>query len=176
MIDFDVSDFKESILILNSYTSSQLTQNDKKLLSKKYSSIYLSSYRTKIKPPFKKFEKVTGGCIASPMALGRILDKLSKMYLNSEFIIEGFDFYLSKNSYSGLVQTGYPLKFNQLTEHLICQSLFDHDPLFNFLYTKNIISKLKVKDSHKFLEIINLNGNEYFKKLSKFRNFQSLIQ
>jgi hypothetical protein len=176
MIDYDISNFKDSILILNYYTSNQLTKKNKELLLKKYDKIYLSTSKNKIKYPFKKFykEKDIGGHIASPMALGRILNRLSNQYPNAEFIIEGFDFYLSKNAYNKYIKTGYPLKSNQLTELLICQSIFDHEPLFNFLYVKNIISKLKIKDSHKFIEIMKLSGYQYLKRLYKFRNFSSL--
>lgn len=174
MIDYDISNFDKSILILNFYTSNQLGQEVKELLLKKYNKIYLSSTKIKIKSPFKKFNTGISGHIASPMNLGRILNYLSKMYLNSEFIIEGFDFYLSKNSYSGYVKTGLPLKNKQLTERLICQSLFDHEPLFNFLYVKNIISRLRIKDSHKFIKIINFSGDQYLKKLYKLRDFHRL--
>lgn len=176
MIDYDIANFKESILILNFYTSNQLTQEDKKLLLKKYNKIYLSSSDNKVESPFKKFNVDIGGHIASPMALGRILNNFARMHLNSEFIIEGFDFYLSKNSYSGHIKTALPLKHNQLTERMICQSLFDHEALFNFLYVKNIISRLRIKNSQKFLEIMNLSGDQYLKKLCTLRNFHSLIK
>lgn len=66
------------------------------------------------------------------------------------------------------------MNFKQLTERLIFQSLFDHVSLFNFLYVKNIISKLKIKDNHKFIEIMNLSGYRYLKRLKKIRNFRSL--
>jgi hypothetical protein len=176
MIDCDIANFKESILILNFYTSNQLTQEDKKLLLKKYNKIYLSSSNNKVESPFKKFNVDIGGHIASPMALGRILNNFAKMHLNSEFIIEGFDFYLSKNSYSGHIKTALPLKHNQLTERMICQSLFDHEALFNFLYVKNIISRLRIKNSQKFIEIMNLSGHQYLKKLCTLRNFHSLMK
>jgi len=171
----DISLFSNSILILNFYTSNQLTKKDKNFLLKKYDKIYLSGYKKKIKPPFKKFDIGIGGHIASPMALGRILNKFSKMYPNSEFVIEGFDFYMSKNSYSGSILTALPLNFKLLTERLICESLFDHDPLFNFLYVKNIISRLRIKNSQKFLQIMNLSGNQYLTKLCTLRNFHSLM-
>jgi len=178
MIDFDISNFKDSILILNYFTSNQLTEQNEKLLLKKYNKIYLSTSKKKIKYPFKKFykEKDIAGHIASSMALGRILNRLSNLYPNAEFIIEGFDFYLSKNAYNKYITTGYPLKFNQLTEYLICQSIFDHEPLFNFLYVKNIISRLRIKNSQKFLEIMNLSGDQYLKKLYTLRNFHSLMK
>jgi hypothetical protein len=175
-INHDISLFSNSFLILNSYTSNQLTKKDKKFLLKKYDKIYLSRSKKKIKPPFKKFDIGIGGHIASLMALGRILNQFSKMYPNSEFVIEGFDFYLSKNSYSGSTLTGFPLNFKLLTERLICESLFDHDPLFNFLYVKNIISKIRIKESYKFLNIISLTSDQYFKKLCKVRDFSSLIK
>jgi hypothetical protein len=174
MIDFDISNFKKSILILNSFTSEQLTKKDTRLLLKKYNKIYILSYKKKLKPPIRKFHKETGGCIASPMALGRILNWLCKINSKPKFIIEGFDFYLSKNSYSGHVQTGLPLQFKQLTEQLICQSLSDHDPLFNFLYVKNIISRYGIFNSQKFIKIMNLSGDQYLKKLIKCRNLHSL--
>ena len=174
MIDFDLSIFKKSILILNSYTSQQLTKKDTILLLKKYNKIYVSSCKKKIKPPISKFNKETGGCIASPMALGRILNWLCKISSKPKFIIEGFDFYLSKNSYSGHVQTGLPLQLKQLTERLICQSLSGHDALFNFLYVKSIISKHTIIDSQKFLTIMNLSGDQYLNKLFKFRDLYSL--
>lgn len=174
MIDYDISNFKEKILFLNSYTSNQLTQEDKKLLLNKYSKIYISPNDNKIESLFHKFNIGVAGHIASPMALGRILNFLNRRYLNSEFIIEGFDFYLSKKSYSGHVKTALPLNNIQLSEHLVCQSLFDHEPLFNFLYVKNIISKHRVKSSLKFRKFLNLSGDQYLKKLFKFRDFQSL--
>ncbi len=173
--NYDISLFSNSILILNYYTSNQLTKKDKHSLLKKYDKIYLSSSKKKIKSPFKKFDIGIGGHIASPMALGRILNKFSKMYPNSEFVIEGFDFYLSKNNYSGSILTAFPLNLKLLTERLICESLFDHDPLFNFLYVKNIISRLRIKNSQKFLQIMNLSGNQYLTKLCTLRNFHSLM-
>lgn len=172
----DISLFSNSILILNSYTSNQLTKKDKHFLLKKYDKIYLSRSKKKIKSPFKKFDTGIEGHIASPMALGRILNKFSKMYPNSEFVIEGFDFYMSKNSYGGSILTGFPLNLKLLTKRLICESLFDHDPLFNFLYVKNIIYKIRIKDSYKFLKIINLNPGQYLKKLCEVRDFSTLIK
>lgn len=173
MTEFDISNFKESILILNSYTYLQLSQESKKLLIEKYDKIFLPS-KDKLIFPFKNFDKGIEGHVCSPMNLGRILNFLNKKYINSQYIIDGFDFYLTENSYSKFVDTGFPLKKKKLTETLICHSLLNHEPLFNFLFVKKIVSELKIVNSKNFLNIINLSGMEYLKKLKKIRNFNSL--
>ena len=55
-------------------------------------------------------------------------------------------------------------------------SLADHDPIYDFLYVKNLILKnnIQIIKSLKFCEIMSLTPENYFSKLCSARNFKPL--
>ena len=175
MIDTPVTDYGDVILFLNSYTYTQFGNAEKSSLTRKYKTIYVHCRVSKIEPPFIAAKFPAGDSIAGAMGLGRILYCLLMEYGRFQCVIEGFDFYLSERGYGGYVATGVPTDDPVLAERVICQSLADHDALFNFLYVKELASTLDVAGSSEFLKIIGMSGDEYMERLVNVRKFCTLI-
>lgn len=175
MIDTTVTDYGEVILFINSYTFTQLGNAEKSSLAGKYKTIYVHCAISKIEPPFVAAKFPPGDSIASAMGLGRILYCLLMDYGKFQCVIEGFDFYLSERGYGGYVPTGVPTEDLGIAERIICQSLTDHDALFNYLYVKELASILDVVGTPAFLKIINMSGDEYIKRLVNVRKFGTLL-
>ena len=62
----------------------------------------------------------------------------------------------------------------KVDERIICDSLADHDALFNFLYVKEVCEYLNVHDSNDFRELCAKSGDWYLSKLQKIRKFELL--
>jgi hypothetical protein len=174
MIGASVTDYGDVILFLNSYTYTQIGNDEKLLLTHKYKTIYVHSAISKIEPPFVAAKFPAGDSIASAMGLGRILYCLLMEYGRFQCVIEGFDFYLSGRGYGGHVPTGVPTDNPALKERVICQSLADHDALFNFLYVKELVSSLELKGSPEFLKLLSMSGDEYIESLVNVRKLSLL--
>ena len=70
-------------------------------------------------------------------------------YNNSSVNIIGFDLYTKNNGYSGNILTALPLSDKILSEKIICKSLLDHDPVFNYLYLKLVTKHFILMDKSK---------------------------
>ena len=175
-VDEDISIYKESKLFLNSYYFNKVVLNDKKRedkLREKYDCIYVSCMHAKLNKGFKRLDILKGGNLSSPMALGRVIRRLINEYGRINCVIHGFDFYLSKNAYNSKYPTSVIDKNGVINNQEICTSLIEHDALYNFLYVKKMIEILNIKDSEAFVNIINMTGREYVKKLTDIRNCSS---
>ena len=107
------------------------------------------------------------------MALGRLLYNLVLQYGTFNCVIEGFDFYLDKKMYASY----YPsMSIDKEQEQLICSGLAAHDPLYNFLYSKELTEILDIADSDSFKSLIEMSSKSYLEELSKIRNFNTLRQ
>ncbi|MDB9992261.1 hypothetical protein OAD94_07125 [Amylibacter sp.] len=172
-INLEETYYKENILFMNSEFYNKRVSDNAKLknkLIKKYDEIYVSCRQAKLSAPFKKSKFPLGDSLASPMALGRVLYNLTQKYGKFECIIEGFDFYVGPESYKPYYPTLNYKKGNSIDNQKIYTSLADHDALYNFLFVKEIISKLDILDSSEFKRIIQLRGGDYLNELS--RNFK----
>lgn len=85
-----------------------------------------------------------------------------------------FDFYLTKNAYNSRYPTSLISKNGVINNQEICTSLIEHDALYNFLYVKKMSEILNIKESKEFINIVNMTGQEYVKKLVHIRNFSGI--
>jgi len=172
------SSFKSEILILNSYYFTNFIKGNIeaiKSLTDRYSKIYLTCMTSNLPEGFKRINLNNNGYISSEMALQRTLLFLSESYKKPECVIEGFNFYLKKDAYSNKNYHKLTRQNNgKIIEQELCLALAEHDFLFNFIFTKKIMNKIKLKDSDEFKGIINLTNEEYMQKLFKIRDFTSL--
>jgi hypothetical protein len=174
-VDFDLTPFKEKLLFVNGYYYSEKLLNNKKLRSELFS-LYgrvIVSSLSDIVEPFEKAKFPMSGNISAPMALGRVIYNLIFMYGRSNCIIEGFDFYLNNETYANYYPTLTKIK-GEVDERTICESLAEHDALYNFLYVKELAEYLNIEDSTEFKDIINKSGGWYLSSLNGTRNFSLL--
>lgn len=169
----DLSAFNHKILFLNSYFYRKKVINDPKLQQEilgSYDNIYIFCSVSKMLNGFKRLAGLPQGDIASPMGLNRVLGYLiASSTPSSEFVIDGFDLFLSKNSYKN---KKYSKNANHLpSERNICLSLTHHDAAYNFLYTKKLVNKIILRNSLAFKSIADLSVKNYIKKLVKNRDF-----
>jgi len=125
--------------------------------------------------PFKRAKFPISDNIAAPMALGRVLYNLIYTHGSFNCVIEGFDFYLSEEMYSKSYPSLARQADNSINEQLICSSLVAHDALYNFLYVRELVSMLNLKDSGSFKNLIKMDGHMYLNKLANVRNFKTLL-
>lgn len=162
--------FSEKILFLNSiYYNNKVISDpvlEKKLLVN-YNQIFVSCKISEINEPFKRSKFPLGDNLCSAMGLGRILYNLLESYGKFTCIIEGFDFYLKENSYKKY----YPSLIHE-NEYQTVKSLYDHDPLFNFLYVKELLESIELIDSFEFKKILSQDTEMYLKNLSSVREYR----
>jgi hypothetical protein len=176
-VDMDISFFEEKILFANSAYYSHLISNNENMRKKlidQFQGLYVSCRQATLCPPFVRSKFPIGDQLASPMALGRVLYNLINRYGKFSCVIEGFDFYLDKSMYSTYYPTPARKSKNEISEQVMCNSLAEHDALYNFLYAKELVGFLNVVDSLDFKKVISLSGTDYLNDLSKIRNFRSL--
>ena len=172
-VDKEVSIYKDSKLFLNSYYFNKFISNDKKRLNKlqeKYGCVYVSCMHVNLDGKIKRVGAFKAGNISSPMALGRGLATLIQEYGKINCVIHGFDFYLTKKSYNSRYPSSMISKNGAIDNQQICESLIEHDALYNFLYVKGMANMLNILESEKFTDIINLTGREYMDKLINIRD------
>jgi hypothetical protein len=174
-IEFDLTDFKEKLLFVNgAYYFTKMVNNNElcSQLLDLYGRVIVSSL-SKIDRPLEKAKFPLFGKIASQQALGRVIYNLVYNYGSFTCVIEGFDFYLDNAMYASY----YPSltrKNGKVDEQIICDSLADHDALFNFLYMKELCEYLNVHDSIDFKKLYTKSGDWYLSKLQETRNFELL--
>lgn len=178
-MDFEISNFKSSILFTNGiyYRSVVATSQDtRNHLTSKYTEIIVSCQTSALTSPFTRARFPIGDHIAAPMALGRLLYNL--LYTHGKFscVIEGFDFYLSKEMYGRAYPSLAREADNSINEQLICSGLAAHDALYNFLYVRELVSILSLEDSYSFKSLIEMDGHTYLNELASVRNFKTLLQ
>ena len=176
-VDEDVSIYKDSKLFLNSYYFNKVILNDKKRedkLREKYGCIYVSCMHAKLNNGFERLDGFKAGNISSPMALGRVINKLINEYGMINCVVHGFDFYLTKNAYNSRYPASVIGKNGVINNQEICTSLIEHDALYNFLYVKKMSEILNIKESKEFVNIVNMTGQEYLKKLVHIRNLSGI--
>ena len=170
---FKINDFPEVFLFINNHTAKFLKKKDLDLIDSNLT-IYtddtplnwgtIKTIQCNLTPRSNLF---------SPMALQRILFQLLINYNNSYVNIVGFDLYTKKNGYSGNILTALPLADKVLTEKIICKSLLDHDPVFNYLYLKIVLQHFKIMDKSKDLKnLLDMGLYDYLKLLSFARKFK----
>ena len=171
----DLSVFKENILFLNSYYYRKKLLKDKALqgrILKSYDRIFVFCRVSKMLDGFERLDGLAQGDISSPMGLSRVLVYLAaNSDKNAEYIIDGFDLFLSENPY---MNNYYKNKDHLATERNICLSLIHHDPLYNFLYLKKLAKEINLRNSSKFEKVLALSMNEYIAELFKIRDFRTV--
>lgn len=178
-MDFEISHFKGSILFTNGiyYRSVVATSQDiRNHLTSKYMKIIVSCQTSVLTMPFTRAKFPISDHIAAPMALGRLLYNLMYTHGNFSCVIEGFDFYLSKEMYGSAYPSLARQADNSINEQLICSGLAAHDALYNFLYVRELVSILNLEDSDLFKSLIKMDGHTYLNELASVRNFKTLLQ
>ena len=124
---------------------------------------------------FNSKEPIMGN-IAAPMALGIIIYNLIKKFEMTQCVIKGFDFYTKRETYSKNYPSLMSMKNETINTKKLFLSLADHDPIYDFLYVKNLILKnnIKIINSDSFCEILSFTPQDYFSKLCNSRNFEPL--
>ena len=145
-------------------------------LIKKYEQIIVSCRTSIIRDPFKRAKFPLGENIAGCMGLGRLLYNLLMSHGVFTCVIEGFDCYLDSEMYSSYYPSLARDKNFLVDEQVICSGLAGHDPLFNFLYLKEVLEMVKIVDSRALKDIVKMTGKEYLLELSKVRKFETLQQ
>ncbi len=170
--------FNEELLFLNSYYFMFAVDNNYKVqkeLKARYKKIYVTTMQEHLPEGFNVIDLHKSGYIQSEMALQRILRFLIKEYKVFDCVIEGFNFYLEKDAYKNKNYHKLTRKDNNLiNEKEICLSLANHDFLFNFKLTKNLVKRFNLIDSNDFREILSLTDDHYLEKLFISRDFSSL--
>ena len=177
-MDFEISNFKGSILFTNGIYYRSIVANSRDIrnhLTSKYSEIIVSCQTSALALPFKRAKFPISDNIAAPMALGRVLYNLIYTHGSFNCVIEGFDFYLSEEMYSKSYPSLARQADNSINEQLICSGLVAHDALYNFLYVRELVSMLNLKDSGSFKNLIKMDGHMYLNKLANVRNFKTLL-
>ena len=176
-LDIDTSKFKDKRLFINSSYFNEVVTKDcvmSNRLIEEFGIIYVHCRESNLSKPFKRAKFPLGDNIASPMALGKVLHNLIQENGKFSCVIEGFDFYLDKNSYQGYYPSLARQSNNSISEQIICSGLANHDTLYNFLYVKKQSETLNILGSIEFKKILKMNGEEYLSEISKTRNFRSL--
>jgi len=171
-----VEKFSGSMLFLNDFTyRSLLSSNIKEQVIDLYDEIYVSSKNEKLNFPFQRAKFLSQGYIASPMALQRIIFNLTTNYPGCHLIIDGFDFYLSQNPYSDKKYFKKNRGKNSLMiEKEIIISLADHDFLFNFQLTKQLLKNATLNGSQNFINLLDISSERYMKEIAIVRDFSVL--
>lgn len=179
----DLIGFKEKILVLNSFYYRNKVMKDSKfskLLTESYDFIFVSCSTSVLKEGYYRLPVIAGGNIASLMGLQRILlflTILSPLNKKIKVQIDGFDSYLSKNSYSN--SSYEKLNHNELKpsmdEKLICLALAHHDFTYNFCFLKKISLSFDIMGTSDFKNVLSNSLYEYINKLSCDRDFTTII-
>jgi hypothetical protein len=175
-VDFDLSIFSKKILYVNgNYYNEAMYKNDDYVheLLNKYDRVIVSSLSTVLDERLERAKFPISDNISAPMALGRLLYNLIFSYDRPKCVIEGFDFYLDNQ----IIAKYYPTlaqKINGSIEQDICNSIAEHDGLYNFLYVKELSEYIELTDSIDLKNILSRSGQWYINKLQKVRDFSTL--
>jgi hypothetical protein len=148
---------------------------DEALSSNCYSKIYI---RGEIPNDYKNDKRIV--CVSENnifpglLSFNRLLLTLVNHFLNIDLVISGINYYLSSKPYhsdykfAGGYNSIFSLKKSRTKEKII-QNLINHDILFNFEFTKNILNNysIQITKSHDFNRITNLSSKYYCKELSQ---------
>jgi len=174
-VEFNLTGFKEKLLIVNSvYYFTKMHNNNEycsQLLST-FDQVIVSSL-SNIDRQFEKAKFPMSDNLSAPQALGRVIYNLIHRFGRFSCVVEGFDFYLDKAMYASYYPT-LTRKKDKLDEQIVCSALADHDALFNFLYVKELCEYLNIHDSGDFKELYTKSGKWYLEKLQEVRNFKLL--
>jgi len=168
---FDISHFKKKYLMMNHFSSHRLTNNYVKTELAMYDEIFAFTNAGIKSNIIQTISTDIGGNIASDMGLTRILHYLSKNYPESNVVIDGFDLYLSKQSYSEKLLSHIEHSSTLKAEKAIAISLFEHDMVFNFLRIKMLLKSLNIIDSEIFLKNLNQTSQLYLDSIINVRRF-----
>ena len=169
--------FGEKFLFLNSfyYNSVVVKGPLETKLIENYDRCYVSSAQSNLATGFLRQKRSSQGYLGSAMGLGRILFHFTREFGEIECVIEGFDLYLSKNSYKNKEYHKLSRQENGSIDEIdLIMSLAEHDYVYNFLFLQKMMSKVLLKDSQDFREIIKMNWQDYGKKLHETRKFKTL--
>jgi len=172
---FEIKDFDYVYIYLNNNIANSLEKKDLKLIK---SNLFLFIDDTNLNWQDTNIYKTIHtprSVLYSAMGLQRILYDLTFKHSNSFINILGFDMYTKTKGYSGKIQTSYPINNIELTEKIMCISLLTHDPVFNFLFTQQVLKNfILMDDSIEFKELIENDLNRYLALLSSNRKFYIL--
>jgi len=175
MPNFEINDFDNVYIYLNNNIAKKVEKKDFQFIK---SNLSLFIDNTKLNWEDSNIYKTTHSprsVLYSPMGLQRILYDLTFKHSNSFINIQGFDMYTKSIGYSGNIKTLYPLKNIELTEKVMCISVLSHDPVFNFLFTKEVIKNfIFMDDSIEFKKLIENDLIKYLTLLSSTRKFNIL--
>lgn len=170
--------FKKKYLFINAFYYQNFVSRNKDIsneLIKNYDKCLVGANLSNLDNGYESIDLFSQGYFGSLMALGRILFYLNSKYQSYNCVIEGFDFYLNKDPYKNLHYHKLERDINnQISEFVYCLSLAEHDFLYNFMGTKELLNKVNIIDSDKFKKIIKLSRKEYAEKLFENRDFRSL--
>lgn len=178
----DLIGFKEKILILNSFYYRNKVMKDSKfskLLTESYDFIFVTCSTSVLKEGYYRLPVTSGGNIASLMGLQRILlflTMLSPLNKKIKVHIDGFDAYLSKNSYtnSSYEKLNHNALKPNMDEKLICLALAHHDFTYNFCFLKKISLSFDIMGTLDFKNVLSNSLHDYIDKLSHDRDFTKI--
>jgi len=174
-IEFNLTDFKEKLLFVNSayyFTKMHNNNEHSSQLFGAFGQVIVSSL-SKVDRPFEKAKFPMSDNLSAPQALGRVIYNLIHRFGRFSCVIEGFDFYLDNVMYASYYPT-LTRKKDKVDEQIVCHALADHDALFNFLYVKELCEYLNIHDSGDFKELYTKSGKWYVEKLQEVTNFKLL--
>ena len=175
-VNFDISQFKDSIMYLNYVYYQTKVKNDPEkhqMMIKKYGKVFVSSLYPIDDTDFSLSVMPLCSALGGAQGLGRALFNLITKYGRISCIVEGYDFWLNKETFSNYYPTLNRID-NNIDEKRIVTGLADHDAVYNFLFVKEMLNYVTIIDSYKFLEYINMPVDQYIKKLVAQRGFELL--
>lgn len=161
---FEVQNFSSIIIFLNSYSSNQLTPQMFNNLFDKYEIILKKEiFQDEAKILLANPESE----MASSMGLNRILRHLFLTNSDKRLSIKlnGFDLYTKFNIFSGKILSAVS-EMNIINQNkMVLNALWQHDFIYNFLELKDLLLRFDIVESDELLEIVNLDLEEYWKKV-----------
>lgn len=176
-VNFDISRFNNSIMFLNwiYYQTKVRTDTQKrKMILDKYGEVFVSSLYPIDDQEIPLSEMPISSTLGGAQGLGRALYHLVTKNGRCNCVIDGYDFWIKKETFSDYYPTLNRVD-GKIVEKNIVNGLADHDAIYNFLFVKEMLNHIDVIDSAEFLDYVNLSVEEYIDRLIKQRNFKLLI-
>jgi len=173
---FDISYINKKWLFLNQYSLSALKKSDCDNLTEQFDKCFVFSNAINSIEGITDLSMSLGAAVGSDMALNRILDYLIEKGSLGKVVIDGFDFYTKPSLYAGKMITGIDLENLENAESQVARTITFHDPLFNFLRSKELIGSIQLERSDALEDLLNLSYFEYLDLLISVRRFDLLAR